>query len=61
MLKCCIGMILQDDGHCGRFQCNEFHLQRSKAVYFRLTAKAALHNLKDFQSVSDGCFAYTQM
>ncbi|KAI7810759.1 CD11-1 [Triplophysa rosa] len=40
----------RDGGYCGRFQCNEFHLQKFEAVHFKLTAEAALHNMKEFQS-----------
>ncbi|KAA0721637.1 Integrin alpha-L CD11 antigen-like family member A [Triplophysa tibetana] len=38
-----------EGGHCGRFECEEFHLQTSEAVYFNLTAEVALHNMTEFQ------------
>ncbi|XP_056629473.1 integrin alpha-D [Triplophysa dalaica] len=40
----------QKGGHCGRFECEEFHLQTSEAVYFNLTAEVTLHNMEKFQS-----------
>lgn len=56
IVKRCFGffpMISQKGGHCGRFECEKFHLQTSEAVYFNLTAEVTLHNMKEFQSVSD--------
>nr|XP_055053135.1 integrin alpha-M-like [Misgurnus anguillicaudatus] len=48
----------KQDGYCGRFQCDEIHLETSAeihletsaAVYFTLTAQAALQNTKEFES-----------
>ncbi|XP_065136687.2 integrin alpha-M-like [Paramisgurnus dabryanus] len=40
----------KQDGYCGKFQCDEFYLETSAAVYFVLTAQAALQNTKEFES-----------
>nr|XP_055053139.1 integrin alpha-M-like [Misgurnus anguillicaudatus] len=40
----------KQDGYCGKFQCDEFYLETSAAVYFILTAQAALQNTKEFES-----------
>nr|XP_055053766.1 integrin alpha-M-like [Misgurnus anguillicaudatus] len=34
----------KQDGYCGKFQCDEFHLETSAAVNFTLTAQATLQN-----------------
>ncbi|XP_058646418.1 integrin alpha-M-like isoform X2 [Onychostoma macrolepis] len=38
------------DGHCGRFECPPFHLQKFSAVHFNLIADAKLHNVKEYES-----------
>ena len=41
------------DGHCGKFECGQFDLQKASVVHFNLTAVAALQNVKEYESVSD--------
>ncbi|ROJ94326.1 Integrin alpha-M [Anabarilius grahami] len=38
------------DGHCGKFECGQFDLQKFSAVHFILTADAALQNVKEYES-----------
>ncbi|XP_048038163.1 integrin alpha-M-like [Megalobrama amblycephala] len=38
------------DGHCGKFECGQFDLQKSSEVHFILTADAALQNVKEYES-----------
>nr|AZZ70202.1 putative CD11-like protein [Ctenopharyngodon idella] len=38
------------DGHCGKFECGQFDLQKSSEVHFTLTAHAALQNVKQYES-----------
>ncbi|XP_073719111.1 integrin alpha-L [Misgurnus anguillicaudatus] len=49
-LKQCKMINEKQDGYCGKFQCDEFYLETSAAVYFILTAQAALQNTKEFES-----------
>nr|XP_055053129.1 integrin alpha-M-like [Misgurnus anguillicaudatus] len=49
-LKQCKMINEKQDGYCGKFQCDEFYLKTSAAVYFVLTAQAALQNTKEFES-----------
>ncbi|XP_039537968.1 integrin alpha-M-like isoform X2 [Pimephales promelas] len=44
------GFIQPQDGHCGKFECVQFDLQRSSAVHFILTADAALRNVTQYES-----------
>ncbi|XP_048038162.1 integrin alpha-E-like [Megalobrama amblycephala] len=38
------------DGHCGKFECGQFDLQKFSEVHFILTADAALQNVKEYKS-----------
>ncbi|XP_016431577.1 uncharacterized protein LOC107758376 [Sinocyclocheilus rhinocerous] len=38
------------DGHCGKFECHQFHLQKFSEVHFNLTAFAVLQNEKEYES-----------
>ncbi|XP_050957431.1 integrin alpha-M-like [Labeo rohita] len=42
----------QQDGHCGKFECRQFNLQKTSAVYFNLTAQAALHNMTEYERIN---------
>ncbi|CAM4461671.1 unnamed protein product [Leuciscus chuanchicus] len=44
------GFIKPQDGHCGKFECGQFDLQKASAVHFILTADAALQNVKEYES-----------
>ncbi|XP_051982478.1 integrin alpha-D isoform X2 [Xyrauchen texanus] len=39
----------QQDGRCGKFKCNPFHLQRFSSVLFNLTAHITLQNMKEYE------------
>ncbi|XP_056120215.1 integrin alpha-L-like isoform X2 [Rhinichthys klamathensis goyatoka] len=41
---------MQEDGHCGKFECGQFDLQKSSVVHFILTADTALLNVKEYES-----------
>uniref|UniRef100_A0A8C1YW13 Zmp:0000001082 n=1 Tax=Cyprinus carpio TaxID=7962 RepID=A0A8C1YW13_CYPCA len=40
---------VQQDGHCGKFECSQFDLNKSSAVHFNLTADARLQNVKEYE------------
>ncbi|KAL1281639.1 hypothetical protein QQF64_000442 [Cirrhinus molitorella] len=40
----------QRDGHCGKFECRQFHLEKYSAVHLNLTAEASLQNMKEYES-----------
>ncbi|KAK2909579.1 hypothetical protein Q8A67_005416 [Cirrhinus molitorella] len=40
----------QRDGHCGKFECHQFDLEKYSAVHFKLTAEAALQNMEEYES-----------
>ncbi|XDV17141.1 hypothetical protein PO909_016546 [Leuciscus waleckii] len=44
------GFIKPQDGHCGKFECGQFDLQKASVVPFILTADAALQNVKEYES-----------
>lgn len=44
------GFIKPQDGHCGKFECGQFDLQKYSVVLFILTADAALQNVKEYES-----------
>ncbi|XDV17209.1 hypothetical protein PO909_016583 [Leuciscus waleckii] len=44
------GFIKPQDGHCGKFECGQFDLQKASAVHFILRADAALQNMKEYES-----------
>ncbi|KAI2668873.1 Integrin alpha-M [Labeo rohita] len=50
--QCLCVLLLFQDGHCGKFECRQFNLQKTSAVYFNLTAQAALHNMTEYEHIN---------